>query len=605
MNPSSSATRSVTSSPPGVRRDGIVLAFILGCVVYGFAYTLHVRRNIIVENQFAYMPLLQKVEDGTLTLADLWTPFGEHRVLGYKILFIGNALLFQLNSLMEALLMPLTFGVGAWILFLGYRKSLEGLAGDRFVQLSFLPMALLFNAPSQYATFANGMIVGLAIGATLFVATFLVLDRYLRTPSRVGLATYAVAVVFTVLVFGSAYSTGFAAAVLAGAGAASYARWRESGALPWRHALSVAIPLLGAMIVYMIPWAGSPVRNADLSQNVGWVLTHAFGSLRFVCLMMAATVFSDVVHQQHENHAGVLALFGLLVALSYAAALRVFVRERSWRITWVPFLFIVHACATMGSVLLGRSRYGEGYASFQQYLLQTKLGTIGAIWTFVIYARSSPGVAARRWMAVPVIAALCQLYSIGSEWRIAGYRRELFENGLNATLNGDQGLLRVPSGQQLNLLMAEPGETEVGLRIARHQKLSAFSACPKPGRSLQDALLLSGWHAQEGGGRWIQSTARIQLHTGTRGHIALEGYVPPEIHEKVYGGDLQVILRSGTQELVRNAVGPGSFAVEATVCTECDFTLTIEMTKSFVPSAAGLGADDRQLSVVVTKLDAD
>ncbi len=594
-------------------RSGIVLGAVLIFMLYGLGYTLNVRRNILFENQFAYVPLVQQMEDGTLTLRDLWMPFGEHRILGYKLLFLANATLFRLNSLIEALLMPLTFGIGSLILFSAYRRTLEGTA-DRFVQLSFLSMALLFNAPSQYATFANGMIVGLAIGSTLFLVTFLAADRFLRQRTRANLAIYAISAVGTVLLFGSAYSTGFTMAVLAVAAAAGTVDRRERAVLPIWPAVLLGAPLLAALVIYMIPWAGSPVQNAELGQNLKFVLMHGFGSLKFIAMMMAATVLSDVVYEGNVQSAGALVFVGVLVGLGHAWAVRAFLRERLWRSSWIPLLLIAHSAAVMLAVLLGRSRYGEQYAFYQQYFLQTKLGTIGALWVFFLRSRTASRFAGRWLLAPAAIATACQLYSVTCEWGVMQYRRDLFERGLDATLTNDEKALHVQPGEPMNALMAQTDETVLGLDIARRHGLSTFAACRVPAQRAASSTaeprtpgveLLDGWYQPEGGGRWIASVARSRVQTGPAGRIVVQGFVPVHVYEDVYHRRLEMILRSGPKEIRRQAIGPEGFVVEIDVCAECEMTLTVELTNSFVPKDVGQGLDARELSVVITKVSAE
>lgn len=582
----------------------VVRGFIAALAIYGCVYIVSVRRNTITENQFTYVPLVQKYYEGSLTLADLWFPFGEHRVLGYKLLFLANAIWLHLNSLVEGMLMPLVFWVGSLKLFQRYQRSI-GSNASAFQQLAFIPIAFLFAAPSQYAEFANGMIVGLAIGSTLFMVCYILLERVLLTPTRDTRLAYAAVVPTTILLFGSGYSTGFAATVLIVSGVAAFLRGRQEKRATVRLLLWVSVPLLTAIAIYMIPWAGSPVGNALLGKNLPWVLMRPIASLKFICLMMASTLLSTAIYAQAKSM-GVLVALGGLVLFSYGFVMWKFFRDNVWKTQWLPLLLMVHTLANVGTVLLGRSRLGEGYSFYPQYVLQTKLGTIGLLWILFDFSRASVVTANRtRAVVATVITISCQAYSLITEWSVAPFRRAVFEAGLNATLYDEESLFHLAPGKEANTLLAEPGETQVGLAIAKEYKLSAYSACPTPGRTLHQALLSDGWYPEENGSYWIAQSARFIIRTGPAGHLLVEGYVPPDAYERAYKNDLEVTIRSGTREIVKKKVEAGTFSLETEVCSECDARLSIELSKYFIPRDVGLGVDDRALGLLITNIRAD
>lgn len=590
-----------------VARYGVALAGIALLVCYGLVYTLSFRRNMLWENLLEFMPLVQKRVDGTLTLEDLWSPFGEHRLLGYKLVFLANAAWFGLNTLLEAALMPLACGVGAICLFPRYRRSLAPWASDRAIQLSFLVLAFLFISPNQYASFGNGMIVGLAIGGTQFVIGFLTLDTFLRSPSRRTAAVYALSVSLAIILFGSAYSTGFALGLLATIAATGAVEWRSSQRIDWRLLSTAAAPVAAALVVYMWPWAGSPVTNASLSKNLPWVLSHPFGSLRFLCMMLTSTVFSEDVFREEAAHSGWLAAFGAGLALVYGFAGWTFVKRRLWEITWVPFSLAMHALATTAMVLIGRSALGANYAFFPQYLIQTKVGLIGVLWIlFLHWQKTKERAPGRLAVAASALVTLGQAYTNRVEWRIIPYRADLFDRGLNATLFDEKSLLTLGPGESYNLLYADTSKTEVGLGIARRYKLSAFSACPVPGRSLNDAMLLSGWYSPEKeGGRWIGRSAEALVRTGDGGMITVKGYVTPNTFEAAYQRDLSILITPDVGAPITQKLDAGPFEVRLPVCKHCNVRLVLAPSKFCVPQQVGIGPDDRELSVLISSLEGE
>jgi hypothetical protein len=319
--------------------------------------------------------------------------------------------------------------------------------------------------------------------------------------------------------------------------------------------------------------------------------------------MLTNTVLNEDVYLRHTDRASLFVVFGAGLMLLYGYALWTFARTRVGNVTWVPLALIIHGLATTFMVLIGRSRMGADYAVYQQYLLQTKLGLIGVLWILFLRWQTAPRTSARIAIAAAGAVLSGQVYTNWVEWQIVPYRKDLFERGLNATLFDEDSLLRLKPGQEYNDLLALPQETDLGLDIAKKYALSAFDDCPVPGRTLADAILLSGWHSLESGAsRWISRSAVAMVQTGQQGSVAIDGYVSPEVFDAVYGQDLELAVSTDIAPPVTTKLAAGPFQIRLSACKACTVRVRLQPSKFFVPQNTGMGPDDRELSILITNL---
>jgi hypothetical protein len=147
---------------------GVSWLFILVPAALTYLYVHAFGVNVVFADAWAMVPLFRKWFNGTLTFADLYAQYVNHRMFFPKGAELLLGLLTRYNNVAEMYLVVSCFLLTATVLLLAFRKEI------RLPLIFFVPVALLIFSFRQYENMLWGFQISFA-----FTQTFGVLALYL------------------------------------------------------------------------------------------------------------------------------------------------------------------------------------------------------------------------------------------------------------------------------------------------------------------------------------------------------------------------------------------------------------------------------------------
>ena len=578
-------------------------------IVFGLLFTAYARlssANVAYLSWFAHVPMIERAFAGTLEWTDLVQRYGEHGLFGYNALLLINLKFLDLNVLFDAYLNAGVVAAVGVIVARTYLRTLPPGVSEKAAVFLFLPVALALFTVTQGSSGAMETQVRIGTLGTLLIAVNI--DRVLCDPrAKAGapaMLALAALVLGGVIVFGTLYSFAWFPAL-----------WLMLGWTAWKDrrtrafAAMTALTLVGAIPAYLIfydvtlAFGGS---DGGLVDRAGYIFLSLLGSLS------SATLTRSFWENDPTLSLRWLLLNGSFVAVAYGTSLVFAWRSRMIDRTWLPILMIASSLGVALMVALGRAGHMDWSGGTNYwYAVHTKFGLAGCLWIFAdalgtVQSRQIKRVHARAACAGGAALVLCLLISNAVDWRRAPHVRRYFESMVPYAYSSQPMPVNDRGETPFH---ATPGETQAAMDVFRRHRLTFFAdtpvgddtAAPVPtvlagGELSPSARLGPGWHTPEGRQRWVSRKAEISFVTGREGTVAVEGFVPPFL-----APNRLVFSVNGTERKAL-AVKEGAFLSEWTGEAGERVALSIECERHIVPAATGLGADQRELAAIITRI---
>jgi len=357
------------------RYAAITLACALPAVVC-LDYVMRFGVNCPYWDEFQLVPLIDRLANGQLTLADVFAQHNEHRVVFPTLLMLGLARLTAFQQVPEMLTSwALLLATCAMLLTQHVRchgRSLGALA-------SFIPVPFLIFTLRQEENLLWGWQVTMALFLAAAVATF----------AAVSAARFAVAIACAVV---ATYSFAAGLAVWPIGGLVLLLRWRWMGdprvrvpAFAWCIAgtIAVAIYFVGYVRPGYIPSPAFPIL-------------HPWQGAHYIAVVLGTPL--------SRSTSGVALAGGVVIAACVACAWLVArgLVDRGKALIAVPLVVLALGNAVL--LALGRGAFGPVQASSSRYVAISVLGLIG-IWWIVLAVRPGPVRAIARSVALGLVVA--------------------------------------------------------------------------------------------------------------------------------------------------------------------------------------------------------
>jgi hypothetical protein len=328
--------------------------------------------NVVFWDEWEMVPLLEKLNQGRLSITDLISQHNEHRPLFPNLLTLVTEKLTGFNTTVEMflgwLLLTLTAGL---LLYVYWVKSHK----DPKVLLFFLPASFLLFSFRQYESVLWGFTsleVYLLIFAT--AATFTLLDDCQKSARSFVLALVAATVASFSMVGGlSVWPVGLLQILM-----------RDRGK-DRRQALTWIITWSVVTGVYFYGWV--PVASGPASNYVSYVFAHpSAGAIYFLSLVGAPLSFS-------VKTAAVVGSTGILIS---ALILRQARRTNILQAGGVFLSLTLFGALSDLLTTVGRSSLGVELALSSRYTPVTSVGIIGVYLLASLVVQKSSGAEWKR-----------------------------------------------------------------------------------------------------------------------------------------------------------------------------------------------------------------
>jgi len=355
------------------------IAFVLFIVVFRLVSLHNVLINCVMKDQWRFLKLVESYYEGNFKLYDL-TQLSSHLKVGYMALFLGNALLFNLNTYAELIFSMALFSVSLWLIYSGLRRS--GLKEDSFLFLvTFVVLTLIVMSEAKHAYFRyNVLAVGNSSGLLIFLIILTIADRYIckLQASPLSLAALGFSTVFMGVGFGGGRMPAFFVATL----------------IPL-IILILLVPeqrrrifeycgvfLFITVLLQIWYWNNVSTGVPAVGYGFGAILSDLPGATVFALRALAASILHDVSIKKFVFVEQVL--IGGAVTSLYIFATWLFFRLRIWKNTVIPISLMIYATCYIGLILIARFGLGFDNATAPRYSGEILVGLIGVFWIYGI-----------------------------------------------------------------------------------------------------------------------------------------------------------------------------------------------------------------------------
>lgn len=572
-----------------LKKNCILILSLLFLFSYYIFYIHSATANVVFQDQFRYLEtVIEKYFNGSLSFSSLWIDKVEHRVFAYKLIFLGNALFFHLNTILEMYIGAVILLSISIIVYIIYRKSLINFSNETFIQTSFLIIAFIIFSLSQHANvyFSGGMALMLAV--LMFLVTFIVLDKIIineNNSTNIQLVLFSLSTFFTATIFGTGYSSGFLCSLLLVL-LLKISIIEKNFNKRNLKTLSVAIvTLIVTAFIYLYNFDENLKGSSSdyfINKMIG-ILSNPLSSIKFFLLTIAGSFIHGDRYSHYLNQSPtfvtIISLIGLVLLSLYVYSIKLFISSHMYKKTYLPIFLIFYALFTCILILVGRLDYGITYGMQPRYITSTQYGIIGCLWILMYYLQSNKDLPTFKKYALILVLLVIfsgEIITNIQEWKIAPYRKADFERMRNVAIsygsNDSNGLKK-----EVKLFNDVEERVIHGLKILKKYNLNVwYDYNLKIGNTLDMANLISSSERK----------------------LSLEGYIPD--HEFLKRIELKIF--DGNALLAEKTLTKGAFKIEYDVNKNSTISLMIFIDKSFVPREKGINNDNRELSIIINNL---
>ena len=454
------------------------LAVLVVPLVNVFAYAWLEVTTVVSRDQWRFLPMVQDWYEGHFHWASLWLSHSQHRIPVYKLLFLLNAVLLQLDMRFEVMLGAALLGLAVMLLV---KRFLEDVPANVPMQQRLLAAAAftwLGLSLNQWDSLIYGLGALNGFGhLAAFTVFWLWLDATLRQGASGQTGAGLVALLaFILLCCAGGHGPAFLAAMFAVVAVAWYRSRPDEIKNSSRLLAALALAALAAELVYWFAGPLAPVKGgATLSQ----ALAAPWRVPEYLLMSLASSALPVAGMEHHGWPRSLSLLLGAVIALVYVWAIAVFTRRRLWSVTYVPAFLMTYSLLVMASVFL--VRFGEGLdtAAAPRYVLDNQLGLLGCFWTLVLWRSGGPqtsGAAWQRWVSVPTLSGAVLLTALAASlllWRHSGDQRRMVAAAEQQVRAGDF--------EAQDWICPDVALCRAGAEFMKRERLNVFRDGPEAG----------------------------------------------------------------------------------------------------------------------------
>lgn len=590
-------------------KNRLSLIFWLSALIFGiiglvllYVYFIKINRNGIYMDQIRfYADYVEKVEEGTFQISDLFNFHSGHLGVGTVLLLLFDIKVLGVSPQFWGFLIPAVIAANYFLLVKGLFKERANLKSLTVSCVGALLTALLIFSFAQWEIieFTWGIIIH--FGNFLALLTFLLMARYLAKPrASVGLTIG----VFLLMAFDLSFFLGgygfpfLFASVFVICAYFAICLLRKTP-FDKRKLILLGLEcafLIASLVIYFLNSKGS-----STSFDLGAMIKSFF--VGQTCILFGAnSTFGNM------GEGALIAIGAIMVVFYLAAVILFFARER-YKISFFPLfllafsqicIIIVAAARTSFSIkTVGSSRYFStyvfGYASAAVLLLEELINLVGKC--RVSWFPSSP---ARKMANFGLVALISLSMGFCFGTKIAFDHEELFGSAnfraqTQQAMADDFYFVETMDHDEVSALYQNKYENVVKCFAAlRKYNLYLFGHDKRITSSLDSTFKLRGFYELEVDHFWIGSQAFFGIKAESSTKMDLSFYNPEAFEDNecsvFVNGSLfeEVPILSGEAETVSVPVTPGA-----------TYYVSIFIAHTTNPSKDLGGADTRDLGLIL------
>jgi hypothetical protein len=554
------------------------------------------------------LPMVEKYFQGNLSFKDINMNWGEHRLIGYSLIFLFNTIFFHLNMKLESYIFLMSYLIIGLILYFVYKDFLVKALNkkvNKWMTFSYLPILFLIfslvHPPGMLMT------TQFIVGTLFFVTTSVYLNKiFLGSKRNIDLIFFLMFMLIYILIFSGANFGGMLLGFLISFLLKIFIFEKKKPSLFLTISIIYTI-LLVTSYIFLNTFDNDGV---SLLEKV-FIFFSRFGE-SFLSLLAGISATTLDIHTFEELLGGrnvfvlingsVLFLLGMYSAYKY-------IFLKIYRFSYMPIFLIMYSLGFIFISRLGRLDGGWMWPMNDWYSLHLYFYLIGILWilfydVFEKYTQLSTKSLKiffknYLWTLIIFIFSIFWIFSFQltsnlAQWRRGPYVREWLETKRMALI--DQ------TDENLEALLWTKEESLKAIDILKKYKLSVFRDGGYVDK--QNGLVkLSGWNSDG----WIGRDAKIMIVDSKEGILSMNFYIPADVFNDVYKNSIVLKIINGEKiigqrEFVVDSFNKGPIDVIFDIPKNEVLNLEIKLDKSFVPVNYGLGKDERDLGIIVNDI---
>lgn len=589
------------------------LIVIIAFVVFSLLTVLYIERTYVDApflDGLMQVPTVEKYFKGTLSIQDITKQWGEHRLIGYSLIFLINTVLFGLNMKVEPYIFLLTYFLIGSIIYFFYKKFFVNNLKNFFnicIQISYVSiLTIIFSLTHPPAELMTTQFV---IGTLFFVISAIFFDKLCLDKGKLyPFLGFLISITIYIVVFSGAYFGG----ALFSLAACLFIKYIFS------DKKKINIPLFASFLLTTFLIIGyfslTKVNSYDGSGLLGKVIIFLSRSVETFKALLAGISASTLdlntfMERLKSTEFVVMVNGGILFFLGIYSLYR-FIILKIYKRTYLPILLMAYTIGSIFTIRLGRLNGGWQWTMNTWYSFHLYFYLIGILW--VLYydllkridltsSKLLPNFIGRnKWTVTITAFSLFVIFSAQGisnifQWRRGPYVFQWLEVRRQAILFPDKESLKTLLWDEQNSLKA--------IAVLKKYKLSVFRSNKKniyPGSIIKSAA----WNSDG----WISREAKAIIVSGKDGVVSFKIFVPPGIFSEIYNNSLKVtfLLNSKVikiENFNKYTFDNGAVTLNLKIPKNIIHNFEIKTNKSYVPSKYKISKDVRELSVLIYKFN--
>jgi len=391
---------------PKINGNRIVYAGLSLLFIAVILLVIYAGRPVVTADQWHFLDVISAYYQHGFSFRDVWEGHGPHRTPGYKTLFLLDAIYFRLNLKLEIYAGILALLAMAVMIYFRYRESMRDSVSSEKLQLSFLVIATVIFSFNQWALYFYSLssLDGF-LGKMLYVWLWCYMDKGIRRSlSYEFILKFCLVFLLILLIFGEGMGPAVILVtliVMLLSGFCSRA-WKEH-----KYRALIIFTVVTSILSQLIYWEVPPKlpQSAHLFDAMLVVFTQPWGALKYALATLGSSILNTSWFRISSYADTAQYIAGVIVIFAYLAAIWLFFRNRMWRKTWLPMLFMLYSVLFLGLLLVGRYGVGDlNSTGAPRYAADLQLGLVGMLWAFY-YARYSRQPVAGSWIKSLAVAS--------------------------------------------------------------------------------------------------------------------------------------------------------------------------------------------------------
>ena len=510
------------------RKVKVAIIVFIGAICFG-SYCNYIMTELPHMTWFDQMEIIELYHSKELVIGDFFTKYGEHGMLGYNVLMLINAVLFDMTTFFDVHLNTIAVTICGFISVYLFHKSWKDKSNIINYYIGIVLITVINFSFIQSSSGAMETQVRLGV-LFFFICVFMIQKVIYGESSCKNLIWMSLLILLSVNVFGTLYSF----AVIPFLFIFLFIRAVKMKKIDLK-AYTIAGVYTFSTILYVIQY--QLFKSGELSGTSGGILHSAlqgilnpFETLLSLFAWNASAVFGFPVWTTKALPDLIyLIVGGILTAVTIWTIFRWYKSKMS-NVTMVPIMLIGYTFIVFCLTFLGRYSMWEWFVN-EWYYVHTKVGLIGVVWILLWDYANFAKFKKINLSAIILISVTIVFGNIITLQRAPAVKNYYEEKQPYLFAKSIEDL---PIAENGNTPLLHNAETTMNaINIMKKYNLSVYKYHGLYDTMNEIALGIQPYGLHDDG--WLEQESLITVDTGSKGEIRLEFYYPtvPNKSQKV------------------------------------------------------------------------